>query len=307
MSLEERVLSLLQKRKDKVLSGKINSIPSPFVRFRDDFLGIEQGKYYLVTSSTKGAKTQFASYLFIFHTLLYSYYHPEQIRVKIFYYPLEETAEDVLIRFMSYILYIFTGGKERVSPIDLKSTRADKPVSSEVLKLLGSDKYTKLVSHFENNVIFSSTSNPTGIYHECRKYAEDNGTVYTKPTKVKDDETGMIKEIQKFDYYESADVDEYRIIFVDHASLISTEKGMPLKQSVDKLSEYFVLLRNRYGFSPVLIQQQAFQGESLEAVKENKVRPTIANLSDSKYPSRDKPKKSISLIQSLNPVNLGKP
>ena len=28
-------------------------------------------------------------------------------------------------------------------------------------------------------------------------------------------------------------------------------------------------------------------GESLDAFKENKIRPTVANLSDSKYPSRD--------------------
>jgi hypothetical protein len=46
-------------------------------------------------------------------------------------------------------------------------------------------------------------------------------------------------------------------------------------------------LRNRYGFSPVVIQQQAFQGENLDAIKENKVTPTIANLGDSKYTSRD--------------------
>ena len=49
-----------------------------------------------------------------------------------------------------------------------------------------------------------------------------------------------------------------------------------------------VILRNRYKFTPVVIQQQAFAGESLDAFKENKLRPTIANLSDSKYPSRDK-------------------
>ena len=107
--------------------------------------------------------------------------------------------------------------------------------------------------------------------------------------KIKDEFTGQTKEINVFDHYEQDDPDEYRIIFYDHVSLTSTEKGLTLKQSIDKLSEYFVLLRNRYKFSPVVIQQQAFAGESLEAFKENKLRPTIANLADSKYPSRDKP------------------
>ena len=54
MSLRERVINNLNARRDKLLHGEINSIPSPLTRFRDDFVGIEQGKYYLVTSVTKG-------------------------------------------------------------------------------------------------------------------------------------------------------------------------------------------------------------------------------------------------------------
>ena len=65
------------------------------------------------------------------------------------------------------------------------------------------------------------------------------------------------------------------------------EKNYNLKQTIDKLSEYFVTLRNRYKFSPVLIQQQALAGEGLDAIKMNQLRPTIANLSDSKYTARD--------------------
>lgn len=54
MSLKDRVLGNLKRRKEKLLNGGINSIPSPFVRFSDDFIGVEQGKYYVVTSTTKG-------------------------------------------------------------------------------------------------------------------------------------------------------------------------------------------------------------------------------------------------------------
>ena len=70
-NLIDRVISGLEERRDKILKGGINSIPSPFIRFSEDFLGIEQSKYYVVTSSTKGAKTQFASFVFIYTTLLY--------------------------------------------------------------------------------------------------------------------------------------------------------------------------------------------------------------------------------------------
>lgn len=286
MTLINRVLDSLEERRNRLLNGLINSIPSPFVRFSDDFIGIEQAKYYVVTSSTKGAKTQFASFVFIYNTLLYAYRNPDKLKVKIFYYPLEETPEDIMTRFMSYLLYTLSGFKIRVAPIDLRSTNNNKVLDESIIELLKSEKYLKILKFFEDNIVFSSSTNPTGVYNECKKYAEEHGTVHTKKQKIKD-EFGVVKEIDAFDYYEQDDPDEYRIIFYDHVSLTSTEKGLTLKQSIDKLSEYCVLLRNRYKFSPVVIQQQAFAGESLDAFKENKLRPTIANLADSKYPSRD--------------------
>lgn len=286
MSLKSRVLGNLKRRKEKLLNGGINSIPSPFVRFSDDFIGIEQASYYCITSSTKGAKTQFASFVFVFNALIYAYNNPDKVRLKIFYYPLEETPEDIMIRFMSFLLYTLSNGQIRIAPVDLKSTKNYKPVSDEILDLLNTEEYSKIIQFFEDNIIFSASTNPTGVYTECRRYAEEHGTVYKKKQKIKN-EFGQTVEVDAFDHYEQDDPDEYRIIFYDHISLTSTEKGLTLKQSIDKLSEYFVLLRNRYKFSPVVIQQQAFAGEGLDAFKENKLRPTIANLGDSKYPSRD--------------------
>lgn len=286
MSLRNRVIDNLKRRKENLLNGGINSIPSPFERFSDDFLGIEQGKYYVITSSTKGAKTQFASYVFIFHTLLYAYKNPDKLRLKIFYYPLEETPEDILVRFMSFLLYTLSGNRLRISPVDLRSSKNNKPVEDSILELLNSKEYTDIIDFFEKTIIFSSSTNATGVYSECRKYAEEHGTVYKRKQKIKT-ELGETREIDVYDHYVQEDPDEYRIIFYDHVSLTSTERGLTLKQSIDKLSEYCVLLRNRYNFSPVVIQQQAFAGESLDAFKENKLRPTIGNLADSKYPSRD--------------------
>lgn len=285
-NLIARVLNGLEERRKKIINGGINSIPSPFKRFSEDFLGIEQGKYYVITSSTKGGKTQLASYLFIYNTLLYAYNNPDKIRVKIFYYPLEETPEDIMIRFMSYLLYTLSGYKIRINPTDLRSTRNNKILDETIIDLLKKDEYLNILKFFESNVIFSSSANPTGVYNECKKYATEHGKVHTKKQLVKG-ELGETKTIDAFDWYEYDDPDEYRIIFYDHVSLTNTERGMTLKQSIDKLSEYFVILRNRYKFSICAIQQQAFQGESLDAFKENKVRPTIANLGDSKYLARD--------------------
>ena len=54
MNLREEALNYIKKRRQRLIDGGINSIPSPFKRFSNDFIGWEQGTYYLITSFTKG-------------------------------------------------------------------------------------------------------------------------------------------------------------------------------------------------------------------------------------------------------------
>ena len=49
-----RIINNLKERREKILTGEVNCIPSSFTRFRDDFVGVEQGKYYLISAATKG-------------------------------------------------------------------------------------------------------------------------------------------------------------------------------------------------------------------------------------------------------------
>ena len=287
MNLIDRTFEYIKERRDKILNGGINSIPSPFVRFQDEFIGIEQKRYYVVTANTKVGKTQLASFLFLFTPLLYAYEHPDKLRIKIFYYPLEETPEDVTMRLMSFLLNKYAG--IRISPSDLASS-SNKALDKEVIEALNTDTIKNILNFFNEHVEFSATRNPTGINKEVEKYMRDNGEIHWKKVTVKDEITGNPKEVSKFDYYVPNDPDEYVIVFVDHVSLLSLEKGMTgdkVKPAIDKLSEYCVDLRNRYRVSPVLIQQQSAERESLDAFKENKLRPTQQGLGDSKYTARD--------------------
>ena len=54
ISLRARVVANLEERRQRILDGQLNCIPSPFQRFSEDFIGIEQSSYYTVTSFTKG-------------------------------------------------------------------------------------------------------------------------------------------------------------------------------------------------------------------------------------------------------------
>jgi hypothetical protein len=62
---------------------------------------------------------------------------------------------------------------------------------------------------------------------------------------------------------------------------------MDLRESINKLSEYLMILRNYYHYTPVLVQQQSTETTSLEAFKEKKIIPTLAGAADSKNPPKD--------------------
>ena len=284
-TLKDRVLSNLQERRDRILNGKLNCIPSPFKRFRNDFIGIEQSCYYCITASTKGGKSQFTSYTFIYEPLMFCYYTNKDIDLKVLYFPLEETPERILQRFISWLLFTHSKGEIRISPRDLRSTTDAVP--QEILDILQEEEIQNIINYFEEHIIFSTETNPTGVYKFCKQYAEENGTVYTKPGKYKD-ELGTVRETQVFDRYVQNNPNEIRLIIIDTINLIDTERGLSLKQSMDKMSEYLAkYLRNRYHYSPVVIQQQAFEGEGNDAYKLNKFKPSIANNGDSKYTARD--------------------
>jgi len=286
MSLRERIISNLEERKKKVEEGGINCIPSPFTRFRQDFPGIERGKYYLVSGQTKSAKSQLSNYLFVYNTVLYCYHNPDIIYPKIFYYPLEETPENITLRFMAFLLYSLTKGKVRISPTDLKSTDERKPLSQEILDLMDGEEFKNILDLYEEIVSFEDARNPTGVYKTAKAYAENNGKTIFKDFKIKD-EFGVEKDVKKFDYYIPNNPNEYIFILVDHIGLLDTEKGIDLRESINKLSEYMIILRNRYSYIPVIVQQQSTETGSLEAFKSNKIRPTVAGLSDSKYTAKD--------------------
>lgn len=287
INLVERVITHLKERRQRVLNGEVNCIPSTFLRFRNDFVGIEQGRYYLISAHQKCGKTNFMSYTFIYQPLLYAFKNPDKVKLKIFYYPLEETKEEITMRFMSFLLYHLSQGRIRIAPIDLKSTNESRVLPEEILDLLESDDYKELLNYFQECIVFCESTNPTGMWKDMTKYAEENGTIHYRNSEIVDKLTGEVSIRKTFDYYVPNNPKEYVLIIWDHAGLTNLERGMDLRQTINKLSEYYVILRNKFNYSPVLVYQQSTETQSLDAYKSNKIRPTVSGLSDSKYPARD--------------------
>lgn len=283
----ERIIKSLRDRRNNILSGNVNCIPSPFVRFRNDFPGIEQGRYYLISASTKVGKTQLMNYLFLYNSVLYSYYHPDKVHLRVLYYNLEETQEAITLRFMCHLLYILSDKTIRKTPNDLKSVREDKVIEEEIINKFEREPYKSILEHFENTVTFLDDKNPYGVYKQSKKYAESNGVTHTKKLQVKNSDGEVIDERDIFDYYTPYDPKEYVMIVIDHISLISPDGKQDLREGINTLSGYLVQLRNKYNYIPVVVQQQSNETANLEAFKANKIRPTVAGLSDSKYTGKD--------------------
>lgn len=283
-SLVGRVIKFLEERRNRILRGEINCIPLPFNRFKSEMPGIEQGSYYLISGGTKAGKSQLANYLFVYNTILYSYYNPEEVKPKIFYYNLEETPEAITLRFMSYLLNSLFN--IIVSPTELKSTDKDKPLSQEVLEMLNKKEFLDIMNYYEQCISFRSSKNPTGCWKEVKAYADANGITTYDTIKIKDD-LGLENTVKKFKYYTPNNPNEYVFIIVDHISLAENERGLDLRQTINKWSEYMIIFRNRYNYIPVVIQQQNLETVGLEAFKQNKIRPTMAGLADSKATGKD--------------------
>ena len=67
MSLRERITTSLLERRNKILKGEVNCIPLPFSRFRSEWCGVEQGRFYLVSGASKSSKTQLTNYIFVYN------------------------------------------------------------------------------------------------------------------------------------------------------------------------------------------------------------------------------------------------
>lgn len=289
MSLFKRVHDNLRERRERLLSGKINCIPWGLPRFENELPGIEQGKYYLITANSKVGKTQIADWLFLYNTIRQIIDDDLNIKLKIFYFTLEMSKEQKMLSAFSNILYIKEG--IRIAPKDLRSTKRSNVLSDDILNVI--KKYEPYFNKIEEIVEFiDDIRNPTGIFKFVDDYAKLNGTQFKKKVEFVDNRTGEVNIREVNDYYEPHNPDEYVIIFIDHISLISTErrkgKDLSLRESMVLLSsDYLIRLRNRYKYIPVVIQQQASSQESIENMKANRLKPSMDGLGDCKLTQRD--------------------
>lgn len=272
-------------RRQRIIDGLFNCLPWPFRRFRMYIPGTEKSKYIIVTANQKVGKSKFVDYVYVYETILFVMQHPE-IRAKILYFTLEMSPNTKKDEFMSFLLayldHIY------ISPTDLNSVNSGKPVPEEILQLLESEKYKPYIDKYDEIVTYiDDIRNPTGINKYCRDYALTHGHInYTDETYV-DSNGKTCRLINKDNPYTADDEEEIRIIIVDNASNFTQESGLNKMETINKMSKYFITLRDQLLYTIVLVQHQAQAQEGIENRKMGLTKPTSDGLADCKTTSRD--------------------
>jgi hypothetical protein len=127
-----------------------------------------------------------------------------------------------------------------------------KPSIQDVLKVVYETRIIPMFGEFDMDgqqirkgyiKFIEQKDNPTGIYKYLKKHAEKSGRFVSY-------ESGKVSRIGG---YVSDCPEKYTIIVMDHLRKLINERGWQMKQSVDKMIEYMVELRNWCGYTFVPI------------------------------------------------------
>lgn len=282
--------------------GELLCIPfyNSFPKLSRFIPGIVKGIMYKVTAGSGVGKTQLTKALFVLAPLNYLRQNPNsKIKIKIFYFALEESEEEFIDTLICNQLAFKFG--IRMDVMTLKGYR-EKFVTDEIMLKIEqcADDVDYFMEHIE---VVDSVSNPTGMYKYCRTYSEKVGTHHWKSvdfTKTGSDGQKVVTKEKVYDRYEPNDPNLHVIVIGDHISLITPEKD---KDSDKYLNQHQSMARwstkycrgqmtKHWGWTVVNVQQQEQGSEkqhytnSGESVQ-SKTEPTLDGLANNKEIQRD--------------------
>ena len=224
----------------------------------------------------------------------------KNIKLDILFFPLEQSAKDIITLELSKHLHLKY--RKEVSSKELLSIGRQNYLSDEIFNLIEDTK--EHIDMFNKYVkIYDNIFNPTGIYNKVKEFAfkigfyhRKNGEFYSEETKkrmLKDGKGFTPEELEDFGGYKTYHKNHYVIVIVDHKSILQTENNESLRETMYKFSsKYCLYMKNKFGFTPVMVQQfmndkenveTNFQGKTLE----EKLEPTNHSFADNKSSTKD--------------------
>jgi hypothetical protein len=265
------------------LAGDNKGIPIPFDRLRRYLPNIQQKTYYLIGAGTKVGKTSFADDVFYYG----AYDHYKRLKdtdmldgfdLGIDYFSFEIDRVTKIIKGIGRKLWHEYGV---IADANTILSKGKNHCSTEIFDLVRG--YRDYFNDMEDIVtVHDMPENPTGMNKYLLDVAEQNGTIHK--SNISKDHS---KQIMKFDRYEPKNPKKHWLIFLDHIALMEEERGFTTKQNIDKMSQYFVKLRNNFNATPVVIQQMSGDVDNDARHTSGRLTPTLRDFGDSKYTTRD--------------------
>ncbi len=247
-------------------NGLLKGLPHGFDRLQEFIPNIQQGTYYLVGAESSVGKSAFVNNSFVFNPIDYYLANKDSIkeRIKVHYFSFEIAADLMLYKAVCRKIWLEYGV---LLDINYILSRGKNRISEEHYKLV-----TDNLNYFDemNDIldIYDIPENPTGIWSKMLTSAINNGVGSDK------DNIFENKYIPKNDNL-------YNIIVIDHASLIRKERGFGTKELIDKMSEFLIILRNKFNYTPVVIQQLNRAGNDPVRIRTGKMEPMLSDFKDS--------------------------
>ena len=289
-TLFDRSFEQIKKSAERVKSGKLNCIPLPFIRTRRFYAGTERGTYFITTASSGIGKSKFAKFISVTEPYKFVKENPDcGIKLRIFWFCLEESRENFMLSLVSNHLYEEYG--IRLSVKQLKSIgEPGYYLSDDILAKVAETK--EYFAELEKILhVYDDVRNPTGIFLTVKRYLEANGHWVKKKITI----DGVEKEVN--DYYIPNDPEEYVMVVTDHVSLLHTEKDdnaqyKSLHTCISDHSKFSMRLRDAYGCVVNNVQQQEAAKEKKQFTMkgfniDEKLEPSLDGLGDNKLVGRD--------------------
>jgi hypothetical protein len=267
---------------EKGLRGKNQGLPTGIPKLDRAIHGVQKRAIIGVAGSPKSGKSTLVDSAFMINPYLYSLEHPN-VDVEWFYWSLEMGKIDVRFRTITFFFNkdygistitlpegtTFKGsniiglssaylqGKlknDNDEEIKVSSEHQQifrKIVEERITPMFGQydDKGKKLSNGAVTLIEDKNDSNPTGIFNYLIAYAKENGTFLYEEYETLDEKTQKKIKRKRLSGYVPNNPNKTVIVIIDHIRAAKRERGFTLKQNMDKLTEYQIILRNLCGFT----------------------------------------------------------
>lgn len=187
---------------------------------------------------------------------------------------------------------LFTKYDILINPDNLMSVFDQYQLEQHIIDIIESAEFKEWFNFFEETVEYiDHIRHPTGIMMYMDSFANKNGSWSDKEIDWENEDGTITKKKVKGDYMPDRP-DEIVVPIIDHVGLLY-EKGQSKYQSIEILSSTHCLrMRDKLGYSPVVVQQQSAQSTTQQFTKDgnsiiDRVRPTREGLADNKATGMD--------------------